>query len=136
MPVFCEACRLYRAESYGDTELGPCPKCGADITVWYPAGQEFRLLVGGIELRSVRRGRTRRHWEAKSQSKHEVYTLDGKTYWIERTIDRIAHEYHERIVDPETGQVVREVHEPLTEHHDRGSARKRASKPPSSDGAA
>ena len=46
--------------------------------------------------------------------------------WVHRyrNIDRLANRYDEVITDPETGQVLREVHEPLTDHQDRGSARR------------
>ena len=40
-----------------------------------------------------------------------------------RNIDRDADTYYERVVDPETGQVLRYCEEPLSEHFGRGSAK-------------
>ena len=131
----CVACEMHLAAEYGPDPLGPCPKCGTEMSVWYPVGKEFRLRVAGFQDRSIPRGRSRRHWEYQSEAGHSVYEQDGRVYWIEREIDRVANEYYERIVDKETGEVVREVHEPLTAHRGHGSAR-RVRKPPPSEGAA
>ena len=125
------ACEILRAELHGPEPLGPCTKCGTEATVWYPAGKEFRLRVSGILGRSVPKGGGR--WQYQSQCGHSVFAQDGSIHWVEREIDRISNEYHERIIDKATGQVVREVHEPLSEHRGRGCA-KRVRK--SRDGAA
>jgi hypothetical protein len=42
---------------------------------------------------------------------------------ISRTIDRENDRYDEVITDAETGEVLHECHEPLSEHRDHGSAR-------------
>jgi len=43
---------------------------------------------------------------------------------VTRIIDRRRGSYDELIIDRETGDVVREVHEPLSQHRGRGSARR------------
>jgi hypothetical protein len=45
--------------------------------------------------------------------------------WIDRyrSIDREADRYDEVIRDKATGEIIREVHQPLSQHRDRGSAR-------------
>jgi hypothetical protein len=43
-----------------------------------------------------------------------------------RDIDRDADTYYERVVDPETGEVLRHCEEPLSEHFGRGSAKARS----------
>jgi hypothetical protein len=47
--------------------------------------------------------------------------------WMDlvRVVDRRNNRYRETVRDPETGDVVRDVDEPLTEHTGRGSARPR-----------
>jgi hypothetical protein len=40
-----------------------------------------------------------------------------------RIIDRDNNRYVEKVVDPETGQVLRDVEEPLSEHQGHGSAK-------------
>lgn len=58
----------------------------------------------------------------------EVFRKTGRLHNVTRQIDRRNNQYDETISDAETGEVVREVHEPLSEHRGRGSARGR---PPS-----
>jgi hypothetical protein len=43
--------------------------------------------------------------------------------YLQRDIDHEHDWYDEKIVDPTTGNVIREVHEPLSQHRNRGSAR-------------
>jgi hypothetical protein len=42
-----------------------------------------------------------------------------------RLIDKVGNRYVERVIDPKTGQVLRDVDHPLTEHVGRGSAKPR-----------
>ncbi len=53
----------------------------------------------------------------------ELFRLTGRWHRIHRVIDRRGDRYYERIEDDETGEVVRLVDEPLTDHQGRGSAR-------------
>jgi hypothetical protein len=120
---FCFACRLLRAEIGEPHPRGPCPKCGNDILAGYKPGEEFNLIAGGFRLVSKppKGGR----WDAESVSKHSYFTKTKSNHFINRVINRVQDRYQERIVDVETGQVVREVDEPLTHHKSRGSARKK-----------
>jgi hypothetical protein len=54
----------------------------------------------------------------------DSYWEKGKK-WIRRvqTIDRRGNRYRKLVEDPETGAVVRDVDEPLTDHRGYGSAR-------------
>ena len=53
--------------------------------------------------------------------------------WRDRVqrVDQANHWYDKVVTDKETGEVLRDCHEPLSDHVDRGSARK-----PPTDGAA
>ena len=44
---------------------------------------------------------------------------------LERVIDRAKNWYRELITDPKTGKVVRYCEEPLSNHRERGSAKKK-----------
>ena len=48
--------------------------------------------------------------------------------WVHRvlSIDRDRNRYFERVTDPETGEVIHECDEPLTEHLGHGSDKKRS----------
>lgn len=121
MRTFCYACRQLISEAGNDCSDSPCPKCGNLTRVSYPPGQEFRLVAGGISITSKppKGGR----WEAKSIEKHSHYKATDEHHFVQRTIDRISNRYYERIVNTETGEVVRCVDEQLTDHQGRGSAK-------------
>jgi hypothetical protein len=121
MRTFCYACRQFLSEAGEECPDGPCPKCGNDTRVSYPPGQEFRIVAGGFSLTSKppRGGR----WVSKGIEKYSHYRATGEHHFIQRTIDRISNRYYERIINTETGEVVRCVDEPLTDHQGRGSAK-------------
>jgi len=53
----------------------------------------------------------------------ESFDREGRRVTYDRIIDRDGDLYHERVVDVETGEVVRDVTEPLSDHRGRGSAK-------------
>lgn len=100
-----------------------CPSCGSitrHTKVEVADTLEFHASLG---------------YKAKSQSKWKPYLegrsgddlhrKTGKWMFLEQVIDRAKNWYKELITDPETGEVVRHCEEPLTDHRDRGSAKKR-----------
>ena len=44
---------------------------------------------------------------------------------LHRIIDRRHNRYYEKVHDPESREVIREVDEPLTDHQGRGDAKRR-----------
>jgi hypothetical protein len=53
-------------------------------------------------------------WEGRSLLR--LARHDGRWHLVERTIDRVSDRYVEQIADVETGDVMRHVDEPLSEH--------------------
>jgi hypothetical protein len=51
----------------------------------------------------------------------DVHRATGHWNVLSRLIDRRGNRYRERIVDGETGEVIRDVDEPLTGHRGHGS---------------
>ena len=49
---------------------------------------------------------------------------DGNLMIKERLIDKDANVYYEYVKNPDTGEVVRQCHQKLSDHIDRGSAKK------------
>lgn len=66
----------------------------------------------------------------ESVSGDDLHRTSGKWNRLEREIDRDDDRYRERIVDGETGEIIRQVDEPLTSHTGRGSAKRDPSGPP------
>jgi hypothetical protein len=122
MRSFCFACQELRADIGEEIPRGACPKCGNTMTVSYPPGEEFVLTAGGFSIASKPPSGGR--WFHKSLVQHSHCKKTDQRHFIQRTIDRDRNRYQERIVNIATGEVVREVNEPLTEHQGRGSAKK------------
>jgi DNA-directed RNA polymerase subunit RPC12/RpoP len=67
-----------------------------------------------------------------SKKKRRIETVDGDDYSFDRkkyvkltrVIDRNRNRYYELVEDPETGETIRLIDEPLTKHTGRGSAKK------------
>jgi hypothetical protein len=56
----------------------------------------------------------------------DVYSHSlGRMVRIQRIIDRRRDLYYERVLDPVTREVLREIEEPLSQHTGRGSAKRR-----------
>ena len=120
MPTFCHGCDLLLADEGATAEDAPCPKCGSLATVEYAPGKEFDLrftVRGGSLVPGTKKRLT------KSIAGDSFFTKDGRMHYVTRHINKINNTYYERIIDKETGQVVREVSEPLSAHTGRGSAR-------------
>lgn len=55
----------------------------------------------------------------------DLYRKTGEWRKLERRVDREGNWYYEKIVDPKTGRVIKDVSEPLTKHRGHGSAKKK-----------
>jgi hypothetical protein len=51
----------------------------------------------------------------------DFHRKSGRWMKLYRLFDRVKRWYHERVTDPETGEVVHECSEPLTNHRGHGS---------------
>jgi hypothetical protein len=123
--VACGRCAtvLDESQSLPPEERQPCANCGsvarhAHVHV-FDTGVEVHESVS---IKAKRPGLKRPFREGKYGDSFHHDT--GK--WNERrmTIDREQNRYQERIVDPQTGRVLRDVDEPLDQHRGRGLARK------------
>lgn len=106
-----------------EVERRPCPACGSlarriDIKV----SDELRVGVYELlKLRSPGRGKP----SLERTVGFNLFRQTGRWNHIDRVIDYAADRYDEVITDPETGTVLDECHEPLSEHRGHGSARRR-----------
>lgn len=76
-------------------------------------GPALRRLTG-------RRGRGR--WDLEYARQVEMNYESERPVLVERSIDRVADRYTERIVFLDSREVVRKVDEPLSAHQGRGAA--------------
>jgi hypothetical protein len=122
-----------------------CRQCGAEIgepadtpieqrTACAACGSTSRLVRISIEatlqtresleLKSLPPGS--RKWRTRIWSGASLFRKTVRWHRLERRIDRASDQYYEHIEDEETGDVVRHVEEPLSEHQGRGSAKHRS----------
>lgn len=101
--------------------LAGCPKCGSTNAI------ASKISVGGIEiLPSVRikvknpsyRGRHKYARETKSVAEDSV---SRRLVRVTQHIDRSNNRYGKKVVDVETGEVLREANHNLSEHTGHGS---------------
>jgi hypothetical protein len=96
-------------------------------------GQDVTVALTGIEIKSetgrlAANSRTRTGPRGRGKYDREViaghdYSASGRMVKKDRLIDRVNDLYVEKVADADTGEVLREVEEPLSEHINRGSAK-------------
>ena len=120
--VACGACGRTGGEDFRIADgTYVCPECGSsDLLVHVHLSTH---VVGHDKLRIKARR------EGVGKSFREVVAgddrreRDGKWMHKRRVIDREANTYDEVVVDPESGEVVHEQHELLSNHTGHGSAK-------------
>jgi len=125
--VTCTDCGTTLPNSYiREHTSEPCPQCGSRkkhvyLTFHEKDGLTVRdMLTGKVKNPSLRsKDKVRKEF----LSGDDLRRSDGKWMEKERIIDRDNDHYHEKVVDPETGEVLRDVTEPLSQHLGRGSAK-------------
>jgi phage FluMu protein Com len=104
----------------------PCPNCGSrkkhiHLTFNEEAGLTIHeSLKGKVKNPSLpSKNKTRKEFF----SGDDLRRRDGKWMQKERIIDKDNDHYFEKVVDPETGEVVHHTSEPLSQHVDHGTAK-------------
>jgi len=87
-------------------------------------GVSAQATVGRVAARGV----SRTGVKAKGKYAHEAlcgqeFNVAGDLMRKERIIDRENNIYRELVVNSDTGEIVRDVEQPLSEHTGRGSAK-------------
>lgn len=121
--VKCGGCYTSLEDDIDKEVRMPCPKCGSltrhvEITV-----NDEGTGHEKIKLVQKRLGFKRPIKETISGDEYQI----SKKKWalLKRVFDRKNDKYHEKVVDPETGEVYHECNEPLSEHINHGTAKKK-----------
>jgi hypothetical protein len=77
-------------------------------------------------LRAEARSKGSKTWYRRQWVGDSFYRELRRWHLLNRIIDRSKNWYFEHIADKETGEVIRHVDQPLSDHTDRGSAKKSA----------
>ena len=121
--VKCQGCRTVLEEPQGTPieERTPCPECGSlqrHFEVSLEGTVSFHAQLG---WKARRGGKGKPFLEGKTGD--DLYRKTGRWNKLLRRIDRECDWYDEAISDPATGDIIKETHEPLSEHHDHGSTK-------------
>lgn len=122
----CASCGTECAPHQGDGPQTPCESCGSvarNIELHFHDVMEVKvsdwLEVKAKDVTLPSKKKLRRHLQIGSQWSVGRGKLVDKV----RDLDKDADMYLERVVDPDTGEVIRHCEEPLSEHVGRGSAK-------------
>ena len=118
--VVCSDCQTEYDADVSTSEEKRCPKCGSiakTITVQFEDRIEFH---DQLAMKSKRDGE-KPHLKAKVGDNYDHSR--GKYVHIEQTVDRDNNRYRKLVKDKETGEIIRDVDEPLSDHKGYGSAK-------------
>ncbi len=127
--VKCQQCGKVLDEP-SDTpvqERTPCPDCGS-------TDRQFEVEINDTDtVRNGVRGKARTGQAGQPGSKPWLTTMSEPSWsydrqkWVhrEKTEDRRNNRYTETVTDPDTGEIIHQTEEPLTDHRGRGSAKKK-----------
>jgi phage FluMu protein Com len=123
--ITCADCETVLDEAADGEPRQPCPRCGSrlrNIAVEIEERVEIREMLG-VEGR--RQGTKKFAFQDRSGDEFGVKVQR----WLKkvRVIDRESDQYREKVWDPETGEVIHECEEPLSQHFGHGSAKKPSS---------
>jgi len=118
--IICRRCGYSGEEIHGHDGKMRCPWCGNYRDFVLAVQEEIKAHEKAV-LRAYRSGLKRPCRELVQGD--ELFKARGQ--WVKkyRLIDREQNVYHERVVDPATGEVIHECKERLTDHRGHGSAR-------------
>jgi len=123
--VTCKAWGVKLQESASAPVEGrqPCPNCGS-------LERHFALMLEGkvsvkssLDLKAKGVGRGKPLMEVKEGDSLSISR--GRWMRVLQIVDRRNNRYRKVVTDPETGEVLRDVDEPLTDHTGRGDARRK-----------
>ena len=122
--VFCASCKgeLKENPQLDPKDRSPCPKCGAKSRIFNVEVCEKLTFRTKLGLKHKRPGFKKPIYEEIGGD--DLHHKTGVWSKFLRVIDRQNNRYRENIINSETGDVIRSVDEPLTEHRGRGSAGK------------
>jgi DNA-directed RNA polymerase subunit RPC12/RpoP len=120
----CGDCGAQLVQARTEAEVAlPCPACGSTLRNIFVNVVESAVARDGIGMKAKRVGEKKPFVESLSLPSHSRSL--GKLVHHERLIDRDNNLYLEKVTEYETGAVIHEQKEPLSEHVGYGSDKKR-----------
>ena len=118
----CKKCGMVLLEPK-DEKRTPCPVCGDTARIHEVEARSTIVFRDHIRAEGRHKGRGKPFFDIRAGA--DFYYKEQEWCHLERIIDRDNNLYIEKITNPKTGQVIKEIKEPLTEHKGHGSAKKK-----------
>jgi hypothetical protein len=106
-----------------------CPHCGSlnktiNISLDVPISPKV-MVTGKVKDKDHP---SKKNPRVEFMTGDELRKIDNTWIKKQRHIDKDRDEYLEKVVDPETGEIIHECHEPLSQHKGHGLAKKEIAK--------
>ena len=121
-PVTCLSCQYTTRLR---VVLESCPNCGS------PSGLTNSIRVAGLEIfpsvqfRIERPTYKRKHKYAREVKSSAEQSVNGQLVRVDQFVDRENDRYRKKVTVVDTGEVLRQVDYPLSEHRGHGSGKRR-----------
>lgn len=127
--VTCSDCGQHLDEDPGTpTEARiPCPGCGSMTRTIHVTIRGTITVRGKLGMKGRNSGGGKPFIEQVQGA--DLHRDTGQWRELTRIIDRDNDLYHEVVKDPDTGEVLHECREPLSEHRGHGAAKRRRTEP-------
>jgi len=116
----CKMCGVILLEVEG-TERTPCPVCGEKGRVFERQLEDTICLRDQTRMIGKHNGKGKPFFDARIGA--DFYFKTQKWHHLERIIDWDNDTYIETITNPETGEIIKKVEEPLSHHRGHGTAK-------------
>lgn len=117
----CKGCGSVLYEP-SNSERSPCPACGSMSRIHEVQVTETIVARDHMRMKGKHNGKGRPFFDARVGA--SFYYKTQEWHHLERVIDRDNDLYIETIKNPKTGEIIRHIEEPLSEHQGHGSAKK------------
>ena len=127
MPVYCKDCGAQiDDEALGAQQGGhPCTICGSKQRYIDESLDEEVVMSAEVHTKGYAGGVSRKKGlKFESKDGDSMSTEQGRFMKRNQLVDRQNNRYVKKVIDPVTGEVIRDVDEPLSDHTDRGAAKK------------
>ena len=116
----CVKCDAVILEPAG-AKRSPCPACGATGRSFHVTLQDSLVVHDGYRLKQYKAGSSK--FSVDDRSGPSFFQVGNEWHHLQRTIDRENDRYTETVRVLSTGELIRHVDEPLSEHVGRGGAK-------------
>jgi hypothetical protein len=122
----CANCKNELPDDLPGQTRAPCPNCGSIARTYLDS------LTDGIAAHDGHRAKAKRpSLPSAKKLRFDTYSgvehshKFGKLVRVHRTIDKDNDRYMEKVIDMQTGEILHECDEPLSQHTNHGTAKPR-----------